>query len=259
MTLAVCSLLWDSNRHSQSFSSMYDESWVEKLYHGFERGLTDPFEFILYTDRTREFTVPVKQVRLPGIDPNYGHCILPYKLGRPMILVGLDTIVTGNIDHLADYCLTAERFACPRDPYHPHQVCNGVALVPAGHEHIGLQWDGANDMVWVRKFAPLVIDDLFPGQVVSYKGSVAEHGLGDARIVYFHGDLKAHQLTHLDWVQHHWNGDDMATKYNHPNLLPGEPIKGMSGWKAKEKAARERLKKNDPAERERIRAIRAKH
>ena len=264
MTLAVVSLLWDANRHSEDFSRIYDESWVEKLYWGFERNLTREFEFILYTDRQREFTVPVTQVRLPAIDPNYGHCILPYRLGRPMILVGLDTVVTGNIDHLADYCLTAERFACPRDPYHPYQVCNGVALVPAGHEHIGLEWDGANDMAWVRKYSPLVIDDLFPDQVVSFKGHVKQHGLGNARIVYFHGEEKPHQLAGTDWIEQHWNGEDMADRQtmdprsgNHPALLPGEIVKGASGWKERERRAVGRLQKKNEEDRAAIRAARA--
>ena len=262
--LAVVTLLWEPTEKSESFSRCYDEAWVERLYWGFERNLTQPFEFILYTDRHREFTVPVTQIRLPGGKPDYGWCILPYRLGRPMILVGLDTIVTGNIDHLAEYCMSGERFACPRDPYHPHQVCNGVALVPAGHEHIGLEWDGANDMVWVRKYSPLVLDDMWPGQVVSYKGSVRQHGLGDARIVYFHGEEKPHQLAHLDWVRQHWNGEDMADaprmdprSGNHPAMLPGEIIKGASGWKERERRAQGRLQKKGADERAKIRAARA--
>lgn len=246
---------------------MYDESWVEKLYAGFARNLTRPFEFILYTDRLREYAAPVTQVLLPEGEPNYGWCILPYGLGRPMILVGLDTVVTGNIDHLADYCLTADQIACPLDPYYPHQVCNGVALVPTGWERVAERWNGENDMVWVRKFAPDVIDHLWPGQVVSFKGSVAKEGLGDARIVYFHGDSKPHQLAGVDWIEQHWNGDHMADPQktdprsgNHPGLLPGEVIRHASGWKAREMAAERRLRKRtDAEEREAIRAARAAH
>lgn len=204
MTLAVVSLLWDANRHSEGFSSMYDESWVEKLYAGFARNLTRPFEFILYTDRLREYAAPVTQILLPEGEPNYGWCILPYTLGRPMILVGLDTVVTGNIDHLADHCLTAERFACPLDPNYPLQVCNGVALVPAGHERIGHEWAGANDMEWVRRYEPDVIDRLFPEQVNSWKGRVKKHGLGDTRILYYHGQEKPHQMPDCPIVQEHW-------------------------------------------------------
>ena len=255
--LAIVSLLWDANRNSESFSTCYTEEWVEKLYWGFERNLTREFEFILYTDRQREFTVPVTQYRLPAIAPNYGHCILPYRMGRPMILVGLDTIVTGNIDHLADYCMTAERFACPRDPYWPERVCNGVALVPAGHEHIGLEWDGANDMEWVRKYSPLVIDDLFPEQVVSFKGHVKQRGLGDARIVYFHGEEKPHQLD-LDWVRQHWNGEDMADRTPYVIHSDGKKVETMGGWKDRQENAKRRKTRWDDPERLAIREERAR-
>jgi len=201
--LAVCTLLWDSNKHSRSFSQAYNETWVERLYRGFSRNLTAPFDFICFTDRLRTFSESISQLRLSSDQPDYGHCIEPYTLGRPMILVGLDTIVTGNVDHLANYCLSAEKFALPLDPYNPSQCCNGVALVPEGHGHIGTNWRGQNDMVWVRRFDHAVIDQLFPGQVVSYKGHVKQNGLGDARVVYFHGDSKPHELDER-WIDQHW-------------------------------------------------------
>ena len=49
--LIVASLLWDANTQSLPFSSMYDESWVLKLHGGFKRNLTQPFRFVLFTDR----------------------------------------------------------------------------------------------------------------------------------------------------------------------------------------------------------------
>lgn len=58
-------------------------------------------------------------------------------------------------------------------------------------------------MDWLRRQPHAVIDDLFPGQVVSYKGHVMQHGLGDARIVYFHGFEKPHEL-HLEWINRNW-------------------------------------------------------
>jgi hypothetical protein len=84
------------------------------------------------------------------------------------------------------------------------QVCNGVALVPAGHERIGHEWAGANDMEWVRRYDPDVIDRLFPEQVNSWKGRVQKHGLGDTRILYYHGQEKPHQMPDCPIVQEHW-------------------------------------------------------
>lgn len=203
--LTVCSLLWSANEASKSFSTMYDESWALKLFNGFARNLTVPHRFVLYTDRARDLPGEVLQVVQPDLGRGgYADCIRPYELDAPMILVGLDTIVTGNIDHLAAYCLEQKRLALPRDPYRPAIACNGVALVPAGHGLVAATHEGENDMAWCRAFPHRFIDDLFPGQVVSYKGSVEKRGLGDARIVYMHGEKKAHQLGHVEWVREHW-------------------------------------------------------
>jgi hypothetical protein len=202
--ITICTLFWQANRHSKPFSSIYTEEWVERLYRGFARNLTGPFRFVCYVDRPREFAEPIGQRLLVSKEPSYGDCIQPYELGAPMILVGLDTIVTGNCDHLAESCMTRTDLGLPRDPYRPSQACNGVALVPGGMERIATDHRGENDMEWVRKFPHSYLDDEFPGEIVSYKGHVEKHGLGEARVVYMHGLKKAHELQHLDWVREHW-------------------------------------------------------
>ena len=203
--ITIATLFWQANDASYDFSRAYDETWVEKLYRGFARNLTRPFRFVCFTDRTRDFCEPIDQEPIRG-RLDYSACIEPYRLGEPMILVGLDTIVTGNCDALADYCMTADRFAVPLDPYAPQRVCNGVALVPRGHQRIALEHDGkTNDMEWVRRFSPGVIDHLFPGHVASYKVHVKPRGLGDARIVYFHGLEKPPEIYQTTpWVREHW-------------------------------------------------------
>lgn len=202
--ITIATLLWSPNENSFNFSRMYDETWAEKLYRGFARNLTLPFRFVCFTDRDRTFAEPIQQERIRG-RLDYSACIEPYRLGEPMILVGLDTVVTGNVDHLAAYCLDGSRLAVPRDPYRPSVVCNGVALVPGGHERIALDHDGrTNDMDWIRRFNPAVLDDMFGKQVASYKGWVEKHGLGDTRICYFHGERKPHELSSVPWIQKHW-------------------------------------------------------
>ncbi len=203
--LTVCTLLWQPNAASRDFSRMYDESWVERLHRGFARNLTVPFRLVLFTDRERSFVEPVEQVVQPDLGQGgYGDCIRPYALNSPMILVGLDTIVTGNCDELALWCFEKTVLCLPRDPYRPHQAINGVGLVPAGHGRIASEHHGENDMVHVRRYPHRLIDDEFPGMVRSYKGHAEKHGLGDTRIVYFHGLKKPHELGHVDWIKEHW-------------------------------------------------------
>jgi len=204
--ITVATLFWTPNAHSHHFSTMYNETWVERLYRGFQRNLTRPFRFVCFTERDRTFHEPIAQERIEG-EPTYATCIQPYRLDEPMILVGLDTIITGNIDHLADYCLTADVLAVPRDPIFTDTVCNGVALVPGGMKaRMFDRWQGENDMDWIRANPHAVIDDLWPGQVNSYRCHVKAHGLGDSRIVYFHGKEKMDDpyFETVGWVRRHW-------------------------------------------------------
>lgn len=190
-------------------SSHYTEADVEKLYRGFSRNLSEPFRFVCFSEKERSYSEPIEQKLLQDELPQYGAMIEPFKLNEPMIIVGLDTVITGNCDHLARYCLTADRIAVPRDPFYPDKLCNGVVLAPAGSAWF---WndkpDGMNDMDWVRSHDLAVIDDLFPGQVVSFKRHVRKQGLNDdMRVVFFHGELKPHELLHIGWIDRHWSGD----------------------------------------------------
>lgn len=201
--IIFATLLWEPNDRSLDTSRCYDETWVERLYRGVARNYVGPFRLVVYTDKLRRFSEPVEaRICLPK-RPGYSDCIRPYEMGEPMILMGLDTVIAGPIDHLVNYCLTADTLALPRDPYHPQRACNGVALVPGGMAHIAETHNGQNDMEWLRTFPHAFIDDLFPGHVVSYKGSVERVGLADARIVYFHGKRKPHELS-APWIKEHW-------------------------------------------------------
>lgn len=205
--LIVAVPFWEPNSASKSFSTMYDQTWVEKLYRGFARNLTRPFEFVCFTDRERDFEEPITCRRLSSLRPTYADCLEPYSLGRPMILVGLDTIITGNLDHFADYATTAHHVALPRAVYAENTVCNGVALVPSG---FGWIWDELTDrshpqadMERLRGIDYRVLDDIFPGHAVSYKRDVMMNGLNDARLVFFHGALKPNELDE-NWIREHW-------------------------------------------------------
>ena len=201
--LTIATLLWDARPDSLPTSRCYDETWVEKLYRGFARNLTRPFTLAVFTDRPRTFAEPVQQVRLARPEAGYGCCIEPFRLNTPTIVVGLDTVVTGNCDGLADYCEQAIWPLLPRSPGKPY-ACNGVALVPAGNRRIYDDWRGENDMEWLRRQRHELIERHYPGQVKSWRLEAKPDGLGDARLVYFHGREKPHELAHEPFIQEHW-------------------------------------------------------
>jgi len=210
--ITIATLFWDRNDATDHYADGYTPEWVNRLYRGFERNLTKPFRFVVFTDTIRTvYSAPIKQRLLTNRHaPTYVDCLEPYRLNVPMILVGLDTVVTGNCDHLAEYCETGTTIALPRDPYKPQRACNGVALVPSGHADV---WFGADrdalpprtaDMQRLRDLPHVFLDDLYPGDVVSYKVNVQRDGLNDARIVYFHGDQKPHQVRGVKWLDEAW-------------------------------------------------------
>lgn len=204
LTIACC--LWDANDDSLPFSRHYTGIDVEKLYRGFKRNLTRPFRFVCFTEKPRTFSEPIWQERLTQAEPDYGAMIEPFRLNGPMFVCGLDTVVVGSCDALADYVMTAGQIAAPQDPFFPEKWCNAIVL---GHEGCSYLWDqfpGGNDMEWIRAQPSVAsIDRMFPRAVVSYKGFVKHFGVPDeAAIVYFHGEEKPHQLAHMDWVTEHW-------------------------------------------------------
>lgn len=198
MVTVVCAFY--EGVHVPTFSRCYTPDWVERLYRGVQRHYTKPFEFLCYTDRAYAFTEPIRQ--MPLTHTRWATC-LQQCFAAPverMVFMGLDTVITGNVDEIFAY---EGALAVPIDPYRPGKACSGVVLCPSRPDIAATQAE--NDMLALEPHPHEFLDDLFPGQIVSYKAHVREQGLGDARIVYFHGDPKPHQLQEA-WVKEHWYG-----------------------------------------------------
>lgn len=205
--LNVACCLWDANAKTEQHSRCYDETWVDKLYRGFKRNLTRPFRFVCFTDREREFCPGVEQELLDSLDPDYGCLIEPFRLNEPVIICGIDMIVLRNLDHMADFCLAGgEKFAAPIHPSKPQEgIVNPIVFAPSGLRRIFDEWDGENDMVWLRKFPHVRSDTMWPGQILSLKlHDVRRKGTQGAHICYFHGVPKPHQMGDTAWVKQHW-------------------------------------------------------
>lgn len=201
LTVATC--FWEANAKSAPSSRCYTPAWVEKLAAGFRRNLTVPHRFVVLTDKAYRFAEGVEQERLATDNPDWSSMIEPFRIEGPLIVVGLDTIVRSNIDHMARWCAKGDRIALPRSPGKPY-ACNGVALVPPGMTGIHARWRGENDMEWLRAQPHVFLDDLWPEQVVSFKQYARPRGPRGSRIVYFHGSPKPDELGDLGWVREHW-------------------------------------------------------
>ena len=181
-----------------SFSRCYTPQWVDRLYRGVARHAPEPFRFVCLTDDKYAFAEPIEQQPLLTRAWSLA-CKQLYGIEADrLLLCGLDTVIVGDLTDLWAY---RGDLAVPRDPYHPDQPCNGVVLCPSRPD-IG-QAPG-DDMRVLDAFRLDYLDDLFPGQVKSYKVHVQPYGLGDARIVYFHGVPKMDALPSEHPVRQAW-------------------------------------------------------
>ena len=204
--ITICSLLWEPNEHSHEFSRAYDETWAVRLFNGFRRNLKQvPYRCVLYTDRERDLPKNIEQVVQPDLGVNgYGDCIRPFEMNVPMILVGLDTLVIGNIDKLARWCIEHPgELALPKHPHEDWSI-NGVTLWGGHNRSIFDDWRGENDMDWIRTFPHTRIEALWPGKVISYRAHFRPNGPGKARVIFFHGRMKFNELMEDQYIRQHW-------------------------------------------------------
>ena len=181
------------------FSRCYTPEWVDKLYRGVARFYHHPFRFVCLTDRDDyQFQESIEIQQLKDRAWNRA-CMegLGVKADR-IVFMGLDTIITGDLDHIFEYngLLTV-----PRDVYRKNHATNSVVLCPPRPDLVDVS--GVTDMTVLDSVPHDWLDDLFPGQIVSYKAHVRINGVGDARIVYFHGEPKPHQLME-PWIKEYW-------------------------------------------------------
>lgn len=180
------------------FSRCYTPEWVDKLYRGVLRHYNKPFKFVCLTDKEYKFAERIEQEHLWTTNWPTA-CIQAYGIKAERIaFMGLDTIITGRLSELFHY---KGPLAVPRDPYHPEDPCNGVVLCPPRPDIV--ETPSASDMRVLDGFKKDYLDDIFPGMVKSYKVHVVPQGLGDARIVYFHGDPKPNVLDD-PWIKENW-------------------------------------------------------
>lgn len=91
--ITVATLLWDANRHSQPFSSIYDEHWVERLYRGVARNLTQPFRFVCYVDRERaaDLDCEARLAARPSGERRHVHAATEGRVMQAVVIVSIES------------------------------------------------------------------------------------------------------------------------------------------------------------------------
>lgn len=194
---------------------IFTPEWVDRLYRGVKRNTTREFRFVCFVDRDDyEFHEPIETKKLVMPYRNMFSLLEPFRedLGH-VVFMGLDTIITGNIDSLFDY---RGPFTMLKDPYYD-RPCSGVMMFP----HTPEVWDAftqaherhaqeqtmfgyPSDMIFLATVPHEVIDGPDWG-IYSYKAHIKKNPalLEKSCIIYFHGKEKPHELK-ADWIEKHW-------------------------------------------------------
>ena len=201
----------------------YDSRYVNNLFYALQKRTTIPFELYCFTENKNGIDPQIKCISLLEAKNIEGwwHKLYLFSKNNPLynpneslFYIDLDTLITGNIDHILDCEYPQDRITTLHDFFlilQPNrQTPFGIAKEQMGS---GLmQWKGDFSEIWnnfianpkvavqsmrghgdqkyIQRFTDGKRDywqDIYPGQIVSYKVH-CKAGLPDnARIVCYHG------------------------------------------------------------------------
>lgn len=205
----------------------YDADYVNKLYRAVERNLTRAFKFYCITDDATGIdekinVIPVEHDDLPG----WWQKLVLFKplaqLEGRILYLDLDTIITGSLDDMAAY---QGEFILVKPFYRESGFMSSVMAFESGFApHVWTRFmedpqaamaacaplperRGAwGDQRWLEMCLQGADywQDLFPGQMVSFKANVVPQRMIPAgtRIILFHGEPRPHEAG--DWIKQFW-------------------------------------------------------
>lgn len=216
-----------------AYSGGYSPIWVDKLYRGIKRHYTGPFEFAVFSDNSqyefeeaqnRNFT----HYLLDNPSLEWGCLMEPLRMSvekkQRIIILGLDTVFTGNIDDIVETPLLG-KVGLISDPYEKKEINNAIGIFdyPQARD-LWIQWitrlshwervarynNMLSEMAYLRiqcgKDA-VRLDREHPGQILSYKAHVRHDKSSriNARMVHFHGLPKMGDPKITEkWIRENW-------------------------------------------------------
>jgi len=197
---------------SYSANTGYSPEWVDRLVAGIERNSIQRNTFFCLVDRDdysfRENVTPILlKDKIEGWSPMM-ECFRPEICDGTRMVLGLDTIITGSIEHILEW--DDGECGLLDDPFAKDKLCNGIGIYKQStinrfwhlwknRERLfinnELYYNGAiSEMAFLRIVAADShrLNRIFPNEICSYKAhwKVNTKQRQDARIVYFHGNPK---------------------------------------------------------------------
>jgi hypothetical protein len=214
-------------------NDVYDGSWVDKLYRGLDRNTTNAFELVCLVDRQYKMLPSIKQVPFYEQSNSVAGWSILAEMYRPDLAsgqrctIGLDTIILKNIDDVVSFNgnmgLVSDPFShepwVSKYPWFKDEVCNAISISSKlssdkvwdvwtnrkqwVYENCILPSHGTlSEMVLLRKMFNAdkrcaKLDYIYPGKIFSYKCDILIQPelIHDASIIYFHGNIKPHNLS----------------------------------------------------------------
>lgn len=171
----------------------YAPEYVNRLYSSVKRNLSIEHEFICYTDNSEGLFC--KTAKLPTGINGWWNKLYLFSLDKHILFFDLDCVITGEIDTLANY----HGFAICKDAWNPGYNSSVMKIRPkmayVWEQFLNVRPESQlhGDQDWLNycvKDARLFKE----GLCKSYKAHVENGFVGDARVVYFHGYPKPHQV-----------------------------------------------------------------
>lgn len=187
--------------------------YVERLRAGVRRHLTLPHRFVEFRGDGSQTGTNYLPDDLPGW---WSKLFLFRSETFPrlcrVLYLDLDTLVTGSLDEIARY---DGEFACLRDFYRPDGLGSGVMAWRGGFgAEIWDRWNAESrpllpggDQEWIERVTDRKADrlqDLYPGQIVSFKADCRDGLPAAARLVCLHGRPKFEDMAPDCWARQRW-------------------------------------------------------
>jgi hypothetical protein len=220
----VC-FLFEPKPGMPDWTKVYSPEWVDKLCRGIQRNTADPYtHFVCFTDKEYHFEEHIWQVRLEDPTAGFGCLAEAWRddyTERRICVLGLDTIITGNIDEIVQTELPTG-IGLLRDPFATHQVGNMVGLYDrAACDSLWRQWRSnpnrsETEQNFLRRYVGIdnstLLNDKYPGQILSYKVDIRGGKWGGSegdkeklKILYFHGNPKPDTVVEKSpWFKENW-------------------------------------------------------
>lgn len=194
------------------WGALYSAAYVNILFDMVRRNLMEGYKgrFICYTDDASGLDSGIEARELPKeFEGWWGKLWLFSRLKERTLYFDLDTVIVGALDGIAE---CKSEFATLRDFYRPNGLQSSVMAWQGDQSHIFESWKDAGyprveggDQAWIEAVVkdPDILQDMYPGDFVSYKANRCEAGFPrDAKVVVFHGKPRPHEAG--GWVEKVW-------------------------------------------------------